>query len=628
MGKASKVAVLLVAGLSAAAARADSIEQVVVTSTRLSEEIHRDDPNVSVIDAREIAARHPSSIVELLRSLPGVTVQQAGGRGSVVSLFVRGAKPNFTLVLIDGVRVNDPTNTRGGSFDFSTLSLDDIERVEVVRGPASAIYGSDAVGGVINFITRRPARWRGAELEIAAGAYGFKSLAARVTGAVGDADVRLGASYIDNGEPVDGSLFHGATVDGALSDYVFGDVSLLVDGRFSASNAQSFPDSSGGPLFAVIRQVDHRGIDEGVVGAHALYDGGGGWNFALDYGLYDRTSTSVSPGVAPSVQSPFGVPPNTDDVLFLRNTLTATAHYADDGHLEAAFGSELMDEYGIDDGTLNFGGFILPTRFALDRTTWAGFGQFDYTPIDALRISAGLRYDKSTDEDGHASPQLGAAYDVAATGTRLSFSWAQAFKLPSFYALGNPIVGNPDLRPERAVNWDLGVMQPVAGAMVKLDLYDTRYRDLIDLRTSDLKLVNLSNVHAQGFELSADVHLGDTIAFTPSLSYTEIRDQATGESLRDVPRWLACGVLSWTPVPAVTVSATALEVGPFVDNAIPTGDVRLPGHQRVDLAATWQAERQVSFYVAAENLLDARYQDAVGFPAPGLVVRTGVKLSL
>ncbi len=109
-------------------------ENVIVTATRLSGE--EAGSNVSVIDAATIAARDPSSVVDLLRDLPGVFVQQSGGRGSVVSLFTRGAKPNFTLVLLDGVKANDPTNTRGGSYDFSTLDLNDIERIEFVRGPA------------------------------------------------------------------------------------------------------------------------------------------------------------------------------------------------------------------------------------------------------------------------------------------------------------------------------------------------------------------------------------------------------------------------------------------------------------------------------------------------------------
>ena len=126
-------------------------ENIIVTATRLAGE--EAGSNVSIIDAQTIQARNLGSVVDLLRDLPGVFVQQSGG--SVVSLFTRGAKPNFTLVLLDGVKANDPTNTRGGSYDFSTLDLNDITRIEFVRGPASAIYGSDAVGGVINIITRR-----------------------------------------------------------------------------------------------------------------------------------------------------------------------------------------------------------------------------------------------------------------------------------------------------------------------------------------------------------------------------------------------------------------------------------------------------------------------------------------
>ena len=111
-------------------------ERVVVTATRLA---GKDGGNVAVLDADMIAARNPGSVVDILRDLPGVFVQQSGGRGSVVSIFTRGAKPNFTLVLLDGVKANDPTNTRGGSYDFSTLDMNDIERIELVRGPASAI---------------------------------------------------------------------------------------------------------------------------------------------------------------------------------------------------------------------------------------------------------------------------------------------------------------------------------------------------------------------------------------------------------------------------------------------------------------------------------------------------------
>src|ERR1700759_2303093 len=180
-----------------AGAQSENTEHVIVTGTRL---VGQDsDSNVSVIDAGTIAARDPAVAVELLRDLPGVFVQQWGGRGSVVSLFPRGAKPNFTLVLLDGVKANDPTNPRGGSYDFSTLDVADIDHVEMVRGPASAIYGSDAVGGVINIVTRHGGAQTQAGLDAQGGSLGFLRAEGHVGGPIGDATGNLGLSYRDSG---------------------------------------------------------------------------------------------------------------------------------------------------------------------------------------------------------------------------------------------------------------------------------------------------------------------------------------------------------------------------------------------------------------------------------------------
>ncbi|HXC54175.1 MAG TPA: TonB-dependent receptor [Rhizomicrobium sp.] len=623
-------ALLAAASLALPAAAAADSETVIVTATRLPGSIAAGDPNVSVIDAAEIAARHASSAVELLRSLPGVFVQQAGGRGSVVSLFVRGAKPNFTLVLIDGVKVNDPTNSRGGSFDFSTLDIDDIERVELVRGPASMVYGSDAIGGVINFVTRRAARETALDLDVAAGAYGFKHVAGHVGGALGPLAARGGIAYTDNGVPVAGSLFHGTTFDGALSGGWADGLTLALSGRYSLSRVETFPDSSGGPALAVIRDVDRRTIDEGVLGGHANYADSGAWSFALDYGLYDRTSNARSPGVAPSAQTPSGIPPNTDNVHFLRNTLTGSARFAPSAAFEVAFGFDVQVEHGVDIGTLKFGPVVIPTSFRGDRTLVAGFAQARYAPLPGLALSAGGRYDKPDDQGGHFSPQARADYTLAPTQTTFDVSWGLAYKLPSFYALGNPIVGDPTLKSESASNLELGLAQKFAGSAdsFKLDVFDTHYSNLIDFKPGAApKLVNLSKVRIEGVEASAELHLGDTLSFTPALSYTHTRNAATGAALRDVPGWLASGVLAWTPLPALTLSVTLLHVGSFTDNAVPTGDVVLPGHQRVDLAVSWRLERGTLF-VGIENATDARYQDAIGFPAPGIVARTGYSVAL
>jgi vitamin B12 transporter len=604
-------------------------ENLIVTGTRLIGEDAGS--NATVLDAETIQARDPGSVTDLLRDLPGVFVQQSGGRGSVVSLFTRGAKPNFTLVLLDGVKANDPTNTRGGSYDFSTLDLNDIERIEFVRGPASAIYGSDAVGGVINIITRHGSDAPEASLTADGGSFGYARVAGHVSGPVAGATGNLGISYNDDGMPVDGSTLKGTNVDGALTLPEIADTTISLNGRYGGSIATSFPDSSGGPRLAVLRSLDHRDIQEGVFGASARRDMTTWWNVGLDYGFYGRGATDTSPGVAPSVQTPAGIPANGDDARFTRNEVTFTNRLTPIAGLDAAIGMDVQAEHGVDDGYLIYGPARIPEHFALDRTLWSGFAETRYQIAD-LTISGSGRYD-SVGATDHFSPQARADYALPDLGTRFQLLWGKAYKLPSFYALGNPIVGDPNLKPEEAENFEGGVTQQLwdMGSW-KFEAYSTNYRDLIDFQPGAVpKLVNLSTVHVRGLETSIDFTwdspLGGLTA-TPRLSYTNARNQQTGAALRDVPSWLAGATLLWRPTPNWDVSFDINHVGSLVDNSVPTGDVTLPGHVRADLAAHYKVLPNLALELGVDNLFDAHYEDVVGFPAPGAIVRGGITASL
>jgi vitamin B12 transporter len=601
-------------------------EDVVVTATRLAGD--EGGSNVSIIDADTIQARNPDSVVDLLSDLPGVFVQQSGGRGSVVSLFTRGAKPNFTMVLLDGVKANDPTNTRGGSYDFSTLDMNDIERIEFVRGPASAVYGSDAVGGVINIITKHGSDEPQAALTAEGGSLGFARVAGHVSGPIGSATGNLGLSYSDNGMPVEGSTLKGTNLDGALALPEIAGTAVSFTGRYGGSIATSFPDSSGGPLLAVLRTLDHRDIQEGVFGAHAARDLTSWWNTALDYGFYDRGANSTSPGVAPSFQTPAGIPANGDDARFTRHEVTWTNRLTQVASLDTAIGIDMQNEHGVDDGYLQFGPAKVPTYYGLDRTIWAGFAETRYQVTQAFSLSASGRYDAAGTND-HFSPQMRADYALSDWGTQAQLMWARAYKLPSFYALGNPIVGDPTLKPEEAENFEGGVSQPLWGyGSWKMEGFATDYRDLIDFSPGAApKLVNLSTVHVRGMETSLALQWA-SLSATPRLSYTNARNQLTGASLRDVPSWLAGATLIWKPNPAWDVSFDLNHVGGMVDNAVPTGDVNLAGHSRADVAFEYKVLPNLALQLGVDNVFDQHYVDVVGFPAPGAVVRGGISAAL
>jgi vitamin B12 transporter len=593
-------------------------EQMVVTATRLS---GLSGGNVSLISADRIAVQDPASIVDVLRDLPSVFVPQQGG--SVVSIFTRGAKPNFTLVLLDGVKANDPTNTRGGSYDFSTRDVAGIDHIEMVRGPESAIYGSDAVGGVINIVTRQGGAVTDAALTVEGGSSGFVRADGHLGGPIGGATANLGISYRDNGM-VDGGNVHGLSLDGALALPKIAGANVSLTGRYDSSIATSFPDSSGGPDLAVLRTLDHRDVDEAVLGAHAHRAITDAWAMTLDYGFYGRWSNATSPGVAPSTQTPTGIPANGDRARFGRNEVTWT-NRLDLGAVQAAAGVDMQAEHGVDDGYLNFG-FNLPTRFALSRTLWAGFAEARWQIAPAFSLAASGRYDSVGSQD-HVSPQLRADY-APLEGTALQLSWGKAYKRPSFYALGNPIVGDPTLKPEDAESLEGGVTQSLGEAATwKVEAYATHYRDLIDFRPGAApKLVNLSTVHVRGLESEIDWRW-DTLTVMPRLSYTDARNTATNAGLRDVPQWLAGAALLWKPDAAWQASFDLSHVGSFTDNAVPTGDVRLGSHVRADLAAGYRLTPNLTLRAGIDNLFDAHYYDAVGFAAPGITLRGGISAS-
>ena len=149
---------IFLSGAMAASALPAPQPEIVVTGSRVATTPDDIAANVTVLEREDFDVEKPAKLADVLRRVAGVHVDQVGGRGGTGSLYLRGADPNYTLVLVDGVRVNDPTNARGGSFDFSTLDVADVERVEIARGPYSAVYGGDALAGVINIVTRHARR--------------------------------------------------------------------------------------------------------------------------------------------------------------------------------------------------------------------------------------------------------------------------------------------------------------------------------------------------------------------------------------------------------------------------------------------------------------------------------------
>ena len=197
-------------------APADDVEILVVTGTQEPQPLSRTPASVSIITREDIELGAYTSLAEVLRFVPGVHLDQPGSRGSRASLYTRGLDPNLTVVMIDGVRVNDPTNARGGSFDFSTLDPALIERIEIVRGPVSAVHGSDGLAGAINIITRRGIGEGDISLDASGGRWGVYRIAGSARGNHGPFDLALGGGWVDEGSPPGGGSFRGGNLKANL----------------------------------------------------------------------------------------------------------------------------------------------------------------------------------------------------------------------------------------------------------------------------------------------------------------------------------------------------------------------------------------------------------------------------
>jgi outer membrane cobalamin receptor len=609
--------------------------EIVITGSRVATTPDDVAANVTVLSREDFDVEKPRQLSDVLRRAAGVHVDQVGGRGGTGSLYLRGADPNYTLVLVDGVRVNDPTNARGGSFDFSTFDVADIERVEIARGPYSAVYGGDALAGVVNIVTRRaPPEKATASLDAMGGSYDVREIALDARGPVnvGIGAWSLGASDSREGEVVRGNHYDGQRVSGGVHTLLGHSTTVFVNGRYSESSREGFPDDSGGYEYSVIREPEARDADEAVFGAGIGIEGFEHAGFGLQLGYFDRNDHIDSPGVAPGIRDPFGVPPSVVDTSLTRSSATFTGTYRFSELLTLAYGVDWLREEGTSDGVLDFGGgFLLPTSFELTRTSWAPFAEARVATGHGLSLQAGVRVDKPDELSSVTSPRVRVEYEFADSGFSVAGAWGKAFKLPSLYALGHPIVGNPDLVPERGESYELEFAQSLLEGRARWSAtwFDGEFRNAIDFDAGPPPmLVNRDRIDTRGVELAGRLAVSDEWQLDASVTNSKSRIAGTDDELRNRPDWRGGIGAHWSPVQSLRFSASATYVGSSLDSSIATGDLRLDSYTRFDVSASWRASEKLEAYLAIDNLTDQEYEQFVGNEARGILPRAGVRFSL
>lgn len=599
-------------------------EELVVTGTRLAAEEQMLPSTGTVIGREEIEARNDAVVIDLLRDVPGIHVNQPGA-GGVAQVFMRGSEPNFTVFLIDGIKVNDPNNTRGGSFDLATLNLADIDRVEIVRGPQSSIYGSDGLAGVVNFISRRGGETLSATADVEAGGDDYLRGTLQAGGPAGGiGDFSIQATSRDDGEAVPGSTYDADTVSGRLYLEPVSDVTANIYARYASTDSTTFPEQSGGPELAVLRDLVRASADDFTLGADADWAISPVWSVQALASLYDRSDEYASPGIAPGDQ----VPPNGAANDLDRENASLRTTIRPSGRIVATLGVDYQRESGRSDGYVDFApDFRVPNSFDLDRDIVGLFAEGRYLPDDQWILQASVRHDEPDEVSGETTGKVGAVYTLANGTTRLRANWGTGFKLPSFFALGSPLVGEPNLRPETSQSVDAGVTQLLlsGAAEVSVTLFDNDYKDLIDFDPDTFRNVNRDKVTTRGAEFAGTWSASPDVSLRAHATYTDIDVKASDRELLQRPDWRGGVALRWAPASDWLLDLDWLYVGNVLDSSIPTGILELDAWNRVDLRLSWRVTPRLRLALAVDNLLDVEYEEAIGFPAAGVRPRLGVR---
>jgi vitamin B12 transporter len=581
-------------------------ETLVVYGVRLDQAATEVGSSVSVLTADDIEALGSDFVLDAISTMPGVTVNQNGSFGGVASVRIRGASSAQTLVIIDGVVVNDPTSP-GGGFDFARVDPANVDRVEVLKGPQSTLWGTDAIGGVINIVTKRPEEGLNGNVFAQAGSFSSLRGGAGIEGANERFDFRLAATGISTDGISKADEINGNTEkDGYDSSTVSakGGVRLAGDARLQASllwsDAESEFDSFSFGDQGNVADGDEVSKTEELVG-----------NVSLHLPLFDgKLDNVILAGYSDIDRKSFsdGLPGFSSKGDRTSYRYQGTLQINDTNRL--AFGAEREDSKANGDNTSINGLFAL----------------YELQALDSLTLTAGIRRDDHDRFDAETTGRLAVAYNPHDQVT-LRASWGEGFKAPTlfqttFFCCGAS-VPNPNLKPETSEAYDIGVTIRTTDARGEIGVtyFDQDIVDLITFSFGVGAYDNIDKATSSGIEIDGHYRLTEWFDAAISYSYIDAKDGA-GDSLIRVPEH--SGDMLFSVNPDGRLSGT-IQVRFNGEEQDPNGVVA--SWTRVDLAGRFAMSESVELYARIENLFDEQYQQIIGYGTPGLSGHVGARLS-
>jgi len=643
----------------ASIARADELPEITVTADRIEEPIGQTGASVTIIPGAEVAKLGSKGLADVLRGVAGLDVDEAGGVGAVTEVRLRGSNPGETLVLIDGVRIGDPSSI-DGSLNFGNLSAVDIERIEVLRGPQSALYGSDAMGGVINIITRKGGKTPHRSVTVEAGSYGTISTRATMSGGDDVWTYSLGVNALHT----DGFPRYGYRIDRPLSQLLPYTLSPLpplpaddptnkggASGRFSYRVSDTVTIDAGFSLFGNALRFDN---------PYAMAP-------ADVFSHYNVSQTTIADGFVRANVDSFGGLLHSQLTVFGNDTnsnIWETECYdasgdmfnCRSGYQGARYGAEYQGDLKLGAfGALTFGarnetetistsqspnpdGSFTPIR--AQQATNSVFAEHRLTLGDRLDLTLGGRIDAIEQGQTFETWRATAAYRIDETGTKLRASVGTGDKAATLYQRFSQ-VGDPTLAPEQSFGFDAGIDQKLFNDRItaSVTVFDTNYRNLVafaDVPSCPQNAFtiayhgcyyNVGRAETKGVELSADAILvPDVWRARASYTYLDAVDLETQTALLQRPRNKGALSLVYDGIAKLELESRLTLVGSRLDYGT-TSDVTLAPYAKLDVLANYKFNDNFAMFGRVENVTDARYEEVYNYGTAGRSYYAGMTYS-
>lgn len=622
-----------------------TLNEVVVTATKTETPYYTLASSVSILSSKDILNKQYSTVVDLLREMPGLSIVQQGGPGKIANVMMRGTNSNHTLVILDGAELNDASSPNN-AFDFYALDTYDIDRIEIVRGPQSTLYGSDAVAGVINILTKSGTEIPAYSFSGEGGSNGFYKANLATSGKYGLVDyyfsaIRNGSDGVSASnskyEKDDGTKFRNTEKDGFVNNGAtakigfdfseYGKLKLMYKFTKLESDLDQNEKFGDDPNFT------YKTEEQIFNASYSLNSFNGKWEkifrgsltkkFARGLDEFDALHpTTFSDSYNKSQRVKFDWQNN---LRVIENNLITVGVETENEIANTSYYSE--GEWGPYES-------VFPEQSI--RTT-SIYLQDQINIANSFFASAGIRYDDNEKFGGVTTFRIAPAYYFSETGTKIKFTYGTGFKAPSLYYIFDPLYGNPDLKPEESKGWDIGFDQYLLNGKISFNAtyFNIQLENMFGFGP-DFKEINIAKASSEGFEIYAASEIFDCLTISTNYTFTETKDEYSASAdyekpLIRRPKHQASLFVSYNYQNKLNFNTQLRYSGERDDKEFYNFSVRrvtLPDYLLVNLSASYKLLDYLTLTARVENLFDKYYEEVLFYGTLGRSFYGGVNISL